>query len=150
MVLLRTKIKFILPVAVVLAVVLVYFLAVVSGYFSQMEGISVVYFVNSGEAEEETLPPVTRVAEEDLAGAPILKEMLEAALEHEFLLYADGVVLDAGLSSYWITLHDDSIRVFIGMSPGDLAEFRDWYSENLDSSYIEYREKIFAIGFWIA
>ena len=39
--LLRTKIKFILPVAVVLAVVLVYFFAVVSGYFSQMEGISV-------------------------------------------------------------------------------------------------------------
>ena len=148
--LLRAKIKFILPVAVVLAVVMFYLYAVLNGA-SYSEGIAVRYFIDPEEAAEEFSLPIVRVTEEDLAGAPRLKKMLEVALEQEFLPYPDGfAVLDAELNSYRINRDDDSINVRIGMSPGDLAEFQDWYSENLNSSYIEYREKIFAIGFWIA
>ena len=150
MVRLKTKIKFILPAAVVLAVVMFYLYAVLNGA-SYSEGITVRYFIDPEEAAEEFSLPIVRVTEEDLAGAPRLKKMLEVALEREFLPYADGfAALDAELNSYRINRDDYSINVRISMSISDLSEFQNWYRGNLDSSYIEYREKIFAIGFWIA
>lgn len=153
----KIRYKILIPVATVLVFGSFYMFIVLNGYSPYPQGMSLVYyfempqttFETKGESEEYE---ITKITDENLADVPKLKRMLDVALDQEFPLHDDGfAVIDSGLNSYWLNMdYDENIRIQNSMTVSEVSEYRNWLSSNAESGFIEYKEKIFRISFWIA
>ena len=91
-----------------------------------------------------------RVTDDDLAGLPKAKRMLDLALGHGPVMHGDSIiVLDSYLNSYRVSGHpiDDSVRVHTSLSSSEMNRYTEWI-DAAGSSYFEYVGKIFSFGMW--
>lgn len=153
----KTRYKILTPVVAVLVLGSFYIFIVLNGYSPYPQGMSLRYYYDmpdtTFEANGESLAhAITTITDDDLADVPKLKRMLDVALDQEFPLHDDGfAVIDSSLNSYWLNRdYDENIRIQISMPASEVSEYQNWLSNNTQSNFIEYKEKIFSVSFWVA
>ena len=148
----RLKIVALATAVAVAVAVLLYALLVASGFSLYSEGVALTCHLDPDAATKEAGGHIMRVTDDDFAGLPKAKRMLDLALEHGPVMHGNGIiVLDAYLNSYRVSDHpiDGSVRVHASMSSSEMNQYTEWI-DAAGSSYFEYEGKIFSFGMWAA
>ena len=77
--------------------------------------------------------------------------MLEIALKQEFPLHDDGFVLfDSGFNSYWVNQRGEDIKIMTSMPEDEARKYGEWLQENVPRGLMEYKDRYFSFGQWVA
>ena len=143
------RLKIVSLAAAVTVAVLLYALLATSGFSVYSEGVGLACHLDPDAATGEAGGHIVRVTDDDLAGLPKAKRMLDLALGHGPVMYGDGIiVLDAYLNSYRVSGHpiDGSVDILTGLSPSEMNRYTEWI--DAAGSYFEYEGKIFSFSMW--
>ena len=100
------RLKIVSLAAAVAVAVLLYAFLVASGFSVYSEGVALTCHLDPGAATKEAGGHIVRVTDDDLAGLPKAKRMLDLALGHGPVMHGDSIiVLDSYLNSYRVSGH---------------------------------------------